>query len=451
MPLEHQSISASGGTLAEEDQLKTTFMLHGMGLYHFKRLPQGGKCSVDIFNRITDELVIDIPNCLKVVDDVMFYGETLDEVISGLHKLLEKCKRQDFTLHPRKVAFGNRLRFAGYVVSNKGIEIDPKKVEAIRSFSPPKNVTDMKAFIGVAVQFQEACPNLMGVLKPLIETTSHKITPAKDEKGKQIKNPKRMISWNKNLEEAFFKAKLLLTNSDGTVLSPYNPRLPLIIYTDASRLNGYGWVAMQEHDGIKKLIECGSCTVNDSTKRNFSVSELELAAVEMALRKMRLMTVGNNNIVVRTDHLPLIGILKKPLEKIETKRLMKFAERLQDYSFAMEYVEGSKNHVADAFSRNPVQHPDKFETIMDNRLMVNLISEFQGKEMCSMEDLKNIAKNDADYKEIMRAITDGLQARNLPPNHPGRMYKSDWDLLAINEDLITIGDRILIVFGALII
>ena len=145
----------------------------------------------------------------------------------------------------------------------------------------------------------------------MIETTSHRITPSKDDKGKQIKNPKRVISWNKNLEEAFMKAKQLLTNADGTVLSPYDPKLPLIIYTDANRLNGYGWVAIQELDGIKKLIECGSCTVNESTKRNFSVSELELAAVEMALRKMRLMTVGNDNIIVRTDHLPLIGILKK--------------------------------------------------------------------------------------------------------------------------------------------
>ena len=48
--------------LAEEDQLKTTFMLHGMGLYYFKKLPQGGKCSVDQFNRITDDL---IPTALK--------------------------------------------------------------------------------------------------------------------------------------------------------------------------------------------------------------------------------------------------------------------------------------------------------------------------------------------------------------------------------------------------
>ena len=383
--------------LAEEDQLKTTFMLHGMGLYYFKRLPQGGKCSVDQFNRITDELVIDIPNCLKIVDDVLFYGSTVDEVLGGLTKLMEKCRKQDFTLHPNKVSFGNRLKFAGYVISDKGITIDPRKVEAIRKFKPPENVTDMKAFVGVAVQFQEACPNLMGVLKPLIDTTSHRITPSKDAKGKTIKNPNRKIAWNRNLEEAFMKAKQLLTNADGTVLTPFNPRLPLIIYTDASRLNGYGWIAIQEVNGIKKLIECGSCTINDSTKRNFSVSELELAAVEMALRKMRLMTVADENIVIKTDHLPLLGILKKPLEKIETKRLMKLAEKLQDYSFVIEYIEGSKNDVADAFSRNPVKPPDEAEPSVENRLMVNLVTEFRGHDMCSMNELKEIAARDNDY------------------------------------------------------
>ena len=85
-----------------------------MGLYHFKRLPQGGKCSVDQFNQITDELVIDIPNCLKIVDDVMFYGTTVEEVLSGLERLMEKCLKLDFTLHPNK-----------YIISDKGIEIDP--------------------------------------------------------------------------------------------------------------------------------------------------------------------------------------------------------------------------------------------------------------------------------------------------------------------------------------
>ena len=93
--------------LAEEDQLKTTFMLHGMGLYYFKKLPQGGKCSVDQFNRITDDLVLNVPNCLKMVDDVLLHGETLEELFNGFETLLKICDEKDVTLHPKKLAVGN--------------------------------------------------------------------------------------------------------------------------------------------------------------------------------------------------------------------------------------------------------------------------------------------------------------------------------------------------------
>ena len=192
------------------------------------------------------------------------------------------------------------------------------------------------------------------------------------------------------------------------------------------------------------MIECGSCTISDSSRRNFSVSELELAAVEMALRKMRLMTVGNNNLVIKTDHLPLIGIMKKPLEKIETKRLMKLAEKLQDYSFKLEYIQGAKNEVADALSRNPITDPTGEDINIDNRLMVNLVSEFTGKNFCSMTELKKLASVDNDYQLIKTALQDNVAVTAIPPQHPARMYKSDWNLLAINNELITLGDRILI-------
>ena len=76
-----------------------------------------------------------------------------------------------------------------------------------------------------------------------------------------------------------------------------------------------GWVALQEKEGIKKLVKCGSATIPDTVKRNFSFSELELNAVLTSLKKMRLLTIGNPNVIVRT-------VLKKPLDKIETRRVM---------------------------------------------------------------------------------------------------------------------------------
>ena len=424
--------------VAKEDQLKTTFMLHSLGLFHYKRLMQGGSTSVDLFNRITDELVQDVPNCLKMVDDVLFHGPTVDDVLAQFEVLLKKCQERNFTLHPKKIAFGNKLVFAGYGVSDKGLSIDPRKVEAIRKFDRPGDVTDMKSFLGLAAQFQDACPNLMGTLKPLIDTTSYKVTPGFDPKThKKIKNKNRKIDWNPNLEEAFIKAKKLLTDADGQVLRPFDPSLPLIIFTDASRLNGFGWIAMQEHQGIKYLVECGSSTIPDIARRNFSVSELELAAVELALRKMRLITVANPNIIVKTDHMPLIGILKKPLDKIDTRRLMKLAEKLQSYTFQLEYVAGVKNEIADALSRNPVtEHGpgdvDVLHVIFDN------------DENITLPVMDKYACQDEDYVKIREAVVKGTKAQNLPPDHPGRRYRDNWHLLGTFGNLVILGDTILV-------
>ena len=424
--------------LDEQDQLKTTFMLHSLGLFYYKRLMQGGTTSVDLFNRITDELVQDVPNCLKMIDDVLFHGPTVDDVLAQFEILLKKCHERNFTLHPKKISFGNKLIFAGYGVSDKGLSIDPRKVEAIRKFERPGDVTDMKSFLGLAAQFQDACPNLMGTLKPLIDTTSYKVTPGFDPKtNKKIKNKNRIIDWNPNLEEAFLKAKKLLTDADGKVLRPFDPSLPLLIYTDASRLNGFGWLAIQEHQGIKYLVECGSSTIPEIARRNFSVSELELAAIELALRKMRLITVANPNIIVKTDHMPLIGILKKPLDKIETRRLMKLAEKLQSYTFQIEHISGVKNEVADALSRHPVtKHEpndvDVLHVIFDN------------DEEITLPVMDKHACQDSDYVKIHEAIKNGVQARNLPPDHPGRKYRDNWHLLGTFGNLVILGDTILV-------
>ena len=428
--------------LAVEDQHKTAFMLHSIGILYYKRVMQGGRTSVDEFNRITDELVREVPNALKMVDDILFHGPTVEDVLAQFECLLKKCHERNFTLHPRKVKFGNKLLFAGYMVSDKGLEIDPKKVEAIRKFAKPENVTDMKSFLGLAAQFQEACPDLMGTLKPLSDTTSFKITPGFNEKGQKIKNHKRQIMWNKPLEESFIKAKKLLTDANGRVLAPFDPSLPLIIYTDASRLQGLGWIAIQEKEGIKHLVECGSATIPDVVKRNFSVSELELSAVETSLRKMRLLTVGNPKVVVKTDHLPLIGILKKPLDKIETRRLMKLAEKLQSYVFQIEYVKGSRNEVADALSRYPIKQDAELD---DTANVINLIDLSDGgEEGMTVKTLDKMACQDNNYVMIRNAILHNVRVQDLPPDHPGRLYASNWHLLATNNNLITLGQRILV-------
>ena len=88
-----------------------------------------------------------------------------------------------------------------------------------------------------------------------------------------------------------------------------------------------------DNKGHNRLIECGSSVISDVAKRTYSISELELGAIEMALRKMRMMTIGNPNIIIKTDHLPLISMMQKPIDKLETSRLTKMMEKIAPFQF----------------------------------------------------------------------------------------------------------------------
>ena len=241
------------GELAEEDKLKTAFLLKNFGIFYFNRCPQGNSASGDHFCKLSDEVVKPVKNLIKLIDDIVVYGETKEELLANIRHLLQRCQERSMTLNPLKVKIGTEVPFAGYVISGDGCKIDPEKVAAIRDFPIPKNITDVKSFNGIAIQFKDSCPNLMGALAPLMALTSNKTTPNETADKKPIKNSKRKVEWNEMLDRAFTKVKQLLTNASGNVLAHYDPNLPLQIYTDASRDEGLGWVAIQHQNGVKKL------------------------------------------------------------------------------------------------------------------------------------------------------------------------------------------------------
>ena len=67
------------------------------------------------------------------VDDMIARSQTEEEHLDHLYKLLERLKKYKLRLNPRKCTFGVRSgKLLGFVVSNKGIEVDPAKVKAIQ-------------------------------------------------------------------------------------------------------------------------------------------------------------------------------------------------------------------------------------------------------------------------------------------------------------------------------
>ena len=82
--------------------------------------------------------------------------------------------------------------------------------------------------------------------------------------------------WTPEHEQAFNAAKECLTSP--LVVKPFNPKLPLELLTDASRLHGLGYMLLQkENDSSHRMIRCGSRSLTPAESR-YAVIELECLA-----------------------------------------------------------------------------------------------------------------------------------------------------------------------------
>ena len=83
------------------------------------------------------------------VDDMIVKSPTRERHFEALDKFLARIKKYNLILNPKKCIFGvTSGKLLGHIVSQKGIEVDPDKVKAIREMPPPKNEKEVRGFIG---------------------------------------------------------------------------------------------------------------------------------------------------------------------------------------------------------------------------------------------------------------------------------------------------------------
>ena len=109
------------------------------------------------------------------MDDVLIYGADKAEHNSRLTAVLERLQTAEVTLNAQKCVFNKRrIRFLGHIIDGNGIHPDPQKVAAVLQIERPKNVTDVRHFMGMANQLGKFSPNLAKLSQPLQELLSTK-------------------------------------------------------------------------------------------------------------------------------------------------------------------------------------------------------------------------------------------------------------------------------------
>ena len=68
----------------------------------------------------------------KLVDDILIFGEDLKTIMERTRLILTRCRENSITLSKKKIEFGKEVKFAGFIVSDKGVKPDPDKLKVIR-------------------------------------------------------------------------------------------------------------------------------------------------------------------------------------------------------------------------------------------------------------------------------------------------------------------------------
>ena len=84
------------------------------------------------------------------IDDILVYSPTAEEHEHHLRTVLEKLAQHQLYAKFSKCEFWlQKVAFLGHVLSAKGVAVDPAKIEAVKEWDQPRNVTEIRSFLGL--------------------------------------------------------------------------------------------------------------------------------------------------------------------------------------------------------------------------------------------------------------------------------------------------------------
>lgn len=169
------------------------------GLYEWQVMPFGLCNAPSTFMRLMNKILKPFcSSCIVVYfDDILIYSMTQHEHVGHLRAVFSTKKEHKLYLNLQKCEFmSSKLLFLGFVINNKGISTDLKKVEAINTWPTPKTVTELRSFLRLATFYRRFVRGFSSIAAPLSDCL---------KKGK--------FHWGPTQQESFDLLKLKLSSA----------------------------------------------------------------------------------------------------------------------------------------------------------------------------------------------------------------------------------------------
>ena len=389
------------------------------GLYQYTVLPMGLTDAGAVAQKYISNLLAGIKGCMAYVDDLVVCAETVEEHDRILKDVLEKLASANLRLNMQKCKFGKtEIQFLGRVISHKTIRPCPKNVEPIKNYPRPTCLKSTQRFLGLMNYHSAFIQNYSVIAEPLRALT-RKHAP---------------FVWSDQCERSFQRLKEIVYSD--LKLAPFDLAAKTYVTTDASAV-AIGGLLSQIQGGREVPIAYGHHTLNDR-QRNYSAGEKEALAAMYFVEYWEKYLIGRQ-FVLRSDHEALKTLLSQFNNGRKSGKFQRWYERLQAFTYTLEYHPGKQNQVADALSRINLRTAN--EGVPDPA--IKRIVSSMAADSLTWEGLQAATQQCEELKTLYKFISkENSRKRQLPQTLS--IYKGVLSELYIENHVIMRGDRVVV-------
>ena len=145
-----------------------------------------------------ENLLQGIPGVCIYIDDILITGHTEEEHLEHLTEVLTRLSKAGLTLKKAKCSFFlDSVEYLGHIISKDELHTSESKVKAVLEAPSPKNVPELRSFLGIVNYYGKFLPDLASALAPLYA----------------LLQKKKKWKWGSKQQQAFNHVKNLLNAS----------------------------------------------------------------------------------------------------------------------------------------------------------------------------------------------------------------------------------------------
>ena len=381
--------------LDEKSRDITTCSIPGVCRFRYKRVPLGLSCSSQHFQGVIEANLLGIKNskCVQYLDDLATAAKSFRQMLQNLEEIFARISAVNLLLKPEKTRlFQKEIVFLGYKLSEKGLGMKVKKIDAILKMTRPRTKKQVKSFVSMAGFYRRFIKDFSLIAKPLTDL---------------LKNNVR-FRWGTEQDEAFEALRQKLTEEP--ILKFPDMDKQFVLKVDSSE---YGTGAVLCQEGEDKFLHpvAYASRLLTPTQSRWSTFQREFYALKYYMcEKFRIfLQHSKHKTIVLTDHRPLVYW---ETSKLMDGPLWRWYTDLSQFSFTVQHIQGSRND-SDCPSRLPRTDDELYsnfeKTFHHDKKSDQAVNNNQGREDDSKEE--TISPN-KEPNTVVSLVTDQEQGNS---------------------------------------